>query len=261
MKYYLLNVFTMGKDSGNQLAVVMLEESLAPEFMQSIAKEFNFSETVFIQDNILRIFTPKEELPFAGHPTIGAAWILSQLNHKKDFVLKLQIGEVSVSGDQLSARLTFPGTAKIQKFNGKLSDVLTNLHVLENAVKADHVRLVNVGPEFLIIPLNSLEALVEAKLPSLDNPYRVYLVYKQSSSLYKVRMIKAREDAATGSAACALAGYLREVEGISVGKVTISQGVEMGRPSEIQLEWDKSIRVGGQVHLWAEGKLLKTEVH
>ncbi len=74
MNFYLVNVFTKNDKAGNQLAVVFPEKNLSDVHMQDIAKEFNFSETVFIDAyQNLRIFTPKSELPFAGHPSVGAA--------------------------------------------------------------------------------------------------------------------------------------------------------------------------------------------
>ncbi len=261
MNYTLMNVFTRGTDGGNQLAVVEVTAPLSAERMQSIARDFNFSETVFITDHKnLRIFTPKSELPFAGHPTIGAAWWISQQTQQTQFTLSLPLGLVPIRVEQGKVFLTFPGSPKISSYSGDLTGLLSATHVPEAQVQKDFIRLLNVGPEFLVIPLSSQAALRAARPPvGFAEPVKCYFIYQEHATIFHVRMfapsLSVMEDAATGSAACALAGYCRDVRGIPSGNVTVYQGAEMGRPSEIQVSWEQLIHVGGSVEQWAHGQL------
>lgn len=261
MNYTLLNVFTRGAEGGNQLAVVEVKTPLKTEKMQAIARDFNFSETVFVTEHKnLRIFTPKSELPFAGHPTIGAAWWIAQQTKQEQFALSLPLGLVPIRMENARPNLTFPGTPKITAYEGDLKELLKATHVSEDQVQKDLIRQINVGPEFLVIPLNSRAALTQAKPPiGFPEPVKCYFVFQEHPTIFHVRMfapsLSVMEDPATGSAACALAGHCRAVRGIASGNVTVYQGQEMGRPSEIQLSWDQLIHVGGSVEPWAQGQL------
>lgn len=261
MNYTLLNVFTRGTEGGNQLAVVEVKTPLTTEKMQSIARNFNFSETVFVTDHKnLRIFTPKTELPFAGHPTVGAAWWIAQQTKQQQFALSLSLGLVPIRIEENRPYLTFPGNPKISHYTGDLSGLLRSAHVPEDQVQKDMIRLINVGPEFLVIPLNSHAALRNAR-PHLgfNESVKCYYVFQEHPTIFHVRMLSLTlstlEDPATGSAACALAAHCRDVRNIASGNVTVYQGQEMGRPSEIQLSWDQLIHVGGSVEQWAQGQL------
>ncbi len=264
MKFALVNVFTTTPNSGNQLAVVFLESELSKDDMQTIAKNFNFSETVFVSNMdeanpSLRIFTPKSELPFAGHPTIGAGWMLSQILGTKEFAVKVPSGVIPIKASSEGAILEFSKAPVLRPYEGDLLNVLKHCQVDESEI-AFNPYLVNVGPEFLVIPLKSKEALINARPPlNLNEPLKCYFIHEETPEKFKVRMFAPSfsviEDPATGSAACALAGYLEQVLKRSSGKMIISQGAEMGRACEIQLEWGKGIRVGGKVHLWAQGSL------
>jgi trans-2,3-dihydro-3-hydroxyanthranilate isomerase len=109
MKFYIVDVFAEEKYTGNQLAVFTDIESLSDKEMQRIAKEMNYSETTFIVSEDVRnggydvrIFTPEQELPFAGHPTLGTAYVLQQEIVKQlaeTIVLNLKIGQISVTLD------------------------------------------------------------------------------------------------------------------------------------------------------------------
>lgn len=263
MKYSLLNVFVReGLNSGNQLAVVTPEKILSTEEMQSIARNFNFSETIFIYDHHdLRIFTPKAELPFAGHPTIGAGWKVGQLTLKKNFTLNAPLGVLSVESSTDGASLTFPGAPKIRSFDGDLSNVLSHCGVELSQCHASLVRYVSAGPEFIVMPLKSHSSLKSAHPPmTTQTPLKCYFFFQESSSVFHVRMfapvLSVVEDAATGSAACALAAFIRDVLGESSGKATVFQGSEMNRPSEIQLGWSPAeIKLSGKVVEWASGEL------
>lgn len=263
MKFYLLNVFTTAvKNSGNQLAVVFPGKKLSEEEMQSIAKDFNFSETVFVYENYeLRIFTPKRELPFAGHPSIGAAWIIGKLTQKKNFSLSVPLGILSIEASEDGARLTFPGQPKIRPFDGDLGHVLKHCSVEPAQVHTKMVLYGDSGPEFLIIPLKSHSALKKATPPlTTKDPLKCYFIFQEDGSTYHVRMfapmLSVLEDAATGSAACALASFLREVGDEPSGNIKVHQGLEIGRPSEILVSWNKTgVHLEGLVSNWASGEI------
>ena len=146
MKFYILNVFaTLEKNSGNQLAVVFPEKPLLTEQMQSIAQDFNFSETVFIYDHyLLRIFTPKSELPFAGHPSIGSAWLVGQLLQRKHFSLEVPLGVLAAEATDAGAKITFPGVPTIRQFDGDLKHVLKHCSVDFSQIHSELGRYVNV---------------------------------------------------------------------------------------------------------------------
>lgn len=259
MKFYLLNVFTKEKKNGNQLAAVFPEKNLTGEDMQRITREFNFSETIFFdsQDKQkLRIFTPGGELPFAGHPTVGGAWLLHHLKLVGEkFSLHVPQGELFAEVGE-SSKIRFPGKPQISSFTGDLSTLLKSSNVNEGDVELENVRSVNVGPVFGVIPLKSHKALIEAKLPVQQPGARTYFYYQQDANHAAVRMFGAREDSATGSAACALGGFLREVKKLPSGNIILSQGKEMDRECELHLSWNDHVFIGGNVHLWGEGTLI-----
>lgn len=249
MKFYLLNVFTKDGKNGNQLAAVINDGSLSDSQMLQITKEFNYSETIFLNQYNVRIFTPTTgELPFAGHPTVGAGWLLNHLYPgKKRFSFSVPLGEISVEVDD-AITIKYPGAPVVSDFSGMLP-------VSENAV-AGVVKTINAGPIFQVIPLISEKALREVKLPANPVPgVRNYFFFEHNENQFSVRMLGTREDAATGSAACALAGYLKEVRGMKSGRVTISQGKDINRECEILLSWSDSISIGGRVTMWGEGTL------
>lgn len=263
MKFEILNVFTTNAaNSGNQLAVVYPDRELTKEQMQAIAFDFNFSETVFIFDHYdLRIFTPKSELPFAGHPSIGAAWSVHQTTKFKNFSLKVPLGILSIEANPSGARLTYPGSPIVKNFEGDLDHVLKHCSVESSQVHRDQVRLVNSGPEFLVMPLKSHSALKKAVPPvTTKDPLKCYFVFQEDPTTYHVRMfapvLSVSEDPATGSAACALAGFLRDAMNEASGKRRVFQGLEMGRPSEIGISWNKKeIFLEGLVSKWATGEI------
>jgi trans-2,3-dihydro-3-hydroxyanthranilate isomerase len=264
MKFYLLNVFTKNGQAGNQLAAVFLESELPAKNMQSIAREFNFSETIFIKKGTvpeIRIFTPKSELPFAGHPTVGAAWLLDRLNIQRgSFNIKLPIGVVPATVKGNEAIISFPAEAKIRPYTGDLDSLLKHSNVSRDNVDVEMIRSVNVGPEFTLIPLKTREALKNSVSPvQFNEPVKAYFIHKDANDQFSVRMfapvLSVLEDAATGSAACALGAYLRDLHGVRSDRVIITQGTEMDRECEIRLKVDETISIGGEVKLWGEGSL------
>jgi trans-2,3-dihydro-3-hydroxyanthranilate isomerase len=260
MKYYLLNVFTKEKKAGNQLAVVFVEQALADSAMLEITRNFNFSETVFIQGLDLRIFTPSGELPFAGHPTVGTAWLLGFLKlQQNSFQLVCKQGPVMAKVSSEEASVQFPGTPKISTYSGNLDRLLCASSLDKKDIDLEKVRLLNAGPDFVYLPVKSLTALRNITAPiSWDEPLRAYFVYQETSAQFQVRMfgLARREDPATGSAACALGGFLK-AEKFPSELITILQGDSVGRPCQINLSLKSGISVGGSVSLWAQGELTK----
>lgn len=260
MKFYLLNVFTRELRNGNQLAAVFPEKHLSVDDMLRITREFNFSETIFFDpaDKLkIRIFTPNGELPFAGHPTVGGAWLLNHLKIAGEkFSLHVPQGELLAEVIE-SSKIRFPGKPVVSPFSGDLSALLKSSNVNESDVELENVRSVNVGPVFTVIPLKSRSALSNAKLPLGQIPgTRNYFYFKEDESHYSVRMFGTREDAATGSAACALAGFLNDVKKMNSGNLILSQGKEMDRECELHLSWNNHVFIGGNVNLWGEGTLI-----
>ncbi len=276
MRLTIVDVFAEAKYAGNQLAVVRDAASLDTTTMQAIARETNFSETTFVTEEhageaTVRIFTPGEELPFAGHPTLGTAWVLGR--DKPRFTLNLGVGPVTVTfdGDDAPCWMA-PPPAKL----GAKLDPARAAAVLSLAVDALHpewpARLVDLGPQFLFVPLRSLHDLKRARLDlevaavmlKEGVPARAIFLFApeaySADADYSARMFfdanGQREDPATGSANSGLACYLREILGNPFTAI-VEQGFEIGRPSRLYLDVAMDhYRVGGKVRTVAEGKLV-----
>ncbi len=297
--FYTADVFTDRIFGGNQLAVFPQAQGLAPQQMQQVAREFNFSETVFVfppqmpkNDRRLRIFTPASEIPFAGHPTVGTAHILTAIGEiplqgeLTEIVFEEGVGQVPVKvrareGKPVYAELT---AAQLPEFGPQPPSrvELASMLSLETSdlLNGDNSpQAVSCGIPFLFIPLRNRNALSRIQLnrelwKQLLQSYWAPSVYVFSceGELSSSQQIHSRmfapafgveEDPATGSAATALAGYLsiRNQQADGTLKWVIEQGVEMGRPSTLQLEADKEngeikqIRVGGASVIVSEGKM------
>ena len=286
--FYIVDVFAERKYAGNQLAVVRDAGALSSAEMQSIAREINFSETTFILSDAprdggfdVRIFTPREEVPFAGHPTIGTAHIIHSmiLQGKTDsVVLNLPVGQIPVTFGQNG----FSWMKQIQPAFGQEHDPATLAAVLSLDVaeidKRFPIQEVSTGLPFFIVPLQSLAALKKAKVQQeryfdliRDTVAKGILVFcpeaheprNDISVRVFVDYFGVPEDPATGSANGCLAGYL--VQQRYFGGETIDirseQGYEIGRPSLLLLKAaqrgaDIDIFVGGQSVLVAQGALL-----
>ncbi len=286
--FYIVDVFAERKYTGNQLAVVRDAGALSSAEMQSIAREINFSETTFILSDAprdggfdVRIFTPREEVPFAGHPTIGTAHIIHTmiLQGKADTVmLNLPVGQIPVTFGQDG----FSWMKQIQPVFGQQHDPATLAAVLgPEAVELDErfpIQEVSTGLPFFIVPLKNLAALQKAKVDQeryfdliRDTIAKGILVFcpeaHEPHNNISVRVFVdyfgVPEDPATGSANGCLAGYL--VQHRYFGGETIDirseQGYEIGRPSLLLLKAaqrgaDIDIFVGGQSVLVAQGELL-----
>lgn len=269
-RYHILDVFTDRAGAGNPLAIVLDADGLETPAMQAIAAEFGLSETVFVlppeQERHrarLRIFTTQQELPFAGHPTVGSAVLLGTLDHPATigdvlFGLEETIGvvtcAVSLKTDGGFARFQIP---KLPEEAGAAADITLIAQALgldkrDIGFENHHPCRFGAGVPFTFVPLRSLEAAGRAK-PDLatwtqafgsEGLGSAYLYTRDTvdpDASFHARMFAPGagmpEDPATGGAAAALAGVVQHFDDLSAGDhlLRIEQGLEMGRPSVIEL--------------------------
>ena len=268
-RFVTLDVFTEKRFAGNPLAVVLEPDGLDTAAMQSIAREFNLSETVFVQApenpsrrGQLRIFTPASELPFAGHPTVGTAVLLGRTDggtQSREFMLELGIGPVRcqvtpVGSDAGRAVFDLP---RLPQDIGAPADNATIAAALEleaSDIGSAELRPArwSAGAPYSLVPLRGLEAIKRCRINpaawdkafGFDAHAAAYLFCRETVTTgyaFHTRMFAPHqgvpEDPATGSAAAAFAGYLAMHEGYKDGEhlVRIEQGFEMERPSLIDL--------------------------
>jgi trans-2,3-dihydro-3-hydroxyanthranilate isomerase len=295
-RFQTLDVFTETALAGNPLAVVLDAEGLDDARMQAVAAEFNLSETVFvfepknaINSARVRIFTPRRELPFAGHPTVGAAALIahrraSDLLGAQDLriVLEEPIGDVVCvarrrKGQALAAYFELPKLPeRIKDKPPSTAEIAASLGLEPQDIGFDGHKpsLFSAGAPYLFVPLCSLDAIGRAApgvMPwaTKDGP-ATYLYTREAArqgSAYHARMFASAwgvtEDPATGSAVAAFAGVVQAFDRPRDGEhmLTIEQGFEMGRPSLIALGLViedgalTSATIGGSVVLVASGSL------
>jgi trans-2,3-dihydro-3-hydroxyanthranilate isomerase len=264
------DVFTDTRFAGNPLAVVFGANGLSDARMQTIAREFNLSETIFVRASAdahheasVRIFTPTKELPFAGHPTIGCAVALAERKYGRDeakdvlLVLEEQIGPVrcgvKIAREGASfAEFTVPRLSAPAGVDPGAQAAASALGLRADDIgfQAHKPSLFSAGVPFAMVPVASLDALARAKPQSADPSALLgateVFVYTRAEAnaphAFRARMFAPEigivEDPATGGAAAAFAGVLARFEDLPDGWHTlpILQGVEMGRPSLIGLE-------------------------
>jgi trans-2,3-dihydro-3-hydroxyanthranilate isomerase len=292
LDYFVVDVFTDRALAGNPLAVVMNTVDLATERMQEIAREFNLSETTFVERRAaaveeaegvrVRIFTTQEELNFAGHPTLGTASVLKLVapeTMRGDTVtLRLNVGAVPVrfGGEGLYGEMT----QREPEFGAELDPQevarLTGLEI-EDLDPGLPPRIVSTGTAFAIVVLRSLEPLSRLRVNEAEAMpwlrergarwfYVLAPTFDRSSGQtpeYRARMrFNGGEDPATGSAAGCAIGYLVQRGAVDAGeRVAVRQGVEIGRPSDLFLSAARQsakvtdVRVGGSTILVAKGRL------
>ena len=297
-RYFTADVFTDKIFGGNQLAVFPQAVGLSSEQMQQVAREFNYSETVFVfppadvgNTRSVRIFTPFTELPFAGHPTIGTAFVLAQLGEitltgdSTRVVLEEGVGPVPVTiyakdGDPTGAQLTvamLPEAGPEPPSNDILAAILS-LDIEDLLTGPDRPQAFSCGVPYLCIQLRNSDALRRVRINRdlwsrhLENYWApsVYLFTANSdldSNRLHTRMfapsLGVEEDPATGSAAVAVAGYLASRSEMKNGilRRQADQGVEMGRPSLLEIEAEikdgaiTAVRVGGSAIMVCEGSI------
>lgn len=280
-RFITSDVFTDRAFAGNPLAVLPEAEGLTTEQMQAVANEFNLSETTFVlppDDPAhlcrLRIFTPKAELPFAGHPTVGTALVLARLgrlserNGRAEAVLGLAAGPTPISvrfrdGRPTSAEVLAPQRPKVGP-RLETARVETALGLAPADLVADGPMpcVASCGTEFLCVELGQREALARARDFGVAGLGRtgIFLVTRDTGEAgvdFRARMFAPQlgvaEDPATGSAAAALAGLLALADDRPDVQLAwrIAQGVEMGRPSLIEARAER--RGGEVVGVWIAG--------
>jgi trans-2,3-dihydro-3-hydroxyanthranilate isomerase len=295
-RYHTADVFTEKPFGGNQLAVLPDARGLSAEQMQAIAREFNFSETVFVlppenpaHTRKLRIFTPGYELPFAGHPTVGAAYVLAETGEielegdETEIVFEEGAGPVPVlicsrESKPYFTQLAAPHSPEKGKgaYDPRAIAAAVSLDVADLDLDGEYsIEAVSAGVPFLMVPVRSLEALGRAKIdmPSwekhLANTWapEPFLFTALEPPLMRARMFAPNmgivEDPATGSACACFGGYLAWRSDVRDGVLqwTVHQGVEMGRPSIIEVEAEvtggvvTTVRVGGASVLVSSGTL------
>ena len=294
-QFYTLDVFTTERFSGNGLAIVLDADGLTDNQMQKVAREFNLSETVFVQTPAdpgnsakMRIFTPGKELPFAGHPTIGTAVLLAGQSPETctDIRLEQALGLVPVHVDDITddcgyAQLAAPALPEAPRDAGNTAELAAAVGVAEQDIGFDghQPRLVKAGNDWLFIPLNSLSAVQAAMIDPVARQQLLgaagmvgAFVYCRggvsAGASYHARMFGSPasgilEDPATGSAAAAFPGQILASEALDddMHHWHIEQGFEMGRASDIFLDADvaggqlTAVRVGGHAIVVSEGTI------
>ena len=274
-RFHTLDVFTTQPYTGNPLAVILEADGLNDAQMQTIAREFNLSETVFVHKATradalakLRIFTPAKEMPFAGHPTVGTACLLadlylSQSGSELDFVLEENVGPVPVKVRRSGACPPFAqlSVAKLPEYGPppppvKQLALMLGLPAQEIVTETERPRAASCGVPFLLVPVRDTAALSRIRVDTArcrevlrDYPVRDIYLYahdaEHGDAHIRARMFAPElgiaEDPATGAASVALAGALALEHSMRDGTLrwTIEQGVEMARPSLLYTEADK----------------------
>ena len=281
-----VDVFTSVPLEGNQLAVFPDANQLTPEEMQRLAKEMNLSETTFIMPRDaeterregvrVRIFTVQEELPFAGHPTLGTAWYLKQQRPElSEIALQLNVGRVPVRFEDRDEQL-FGEMRQAEPEFGEFHQHSAVARVLgltpEDLDESVPIQTVSTGLPFTIVPFREVSTLsrlnaswpqMEAYLQSGDRKGFFYLVARDGDTRLRARMIFYNgEDPATGSAAgCCIAWAVKYGVIASDEQAVIEQGRETLRPSFLYVRAAKAadsvtnVRVGGHVVHVIDGRV------
>lgn len=289
LSFVTLDVFTDKRYSGNQLAVVQVpkdkREHMTQERKQAVAQEFNLAETVIMHESEdgenswdIGIFMIDQELPFAGHPTVGSAWYLSKEMKKVDSgILNTKAGKIpfNIDGPSVLAQVPF---AYHQHKQGLSADDIKSAGFNVNVNKECPIVSIVNGLAFALIELDSLEALAlvfatghEVPKELMDPEWRsvagFYFFVKTGKADNGAITIRSRmclgglEDPCTGSAASALSGYLTLQSQLSSQKYQITQGVEMKRPGTIETEVTvqdskiQNIQLGGKCVPVMAGKI------
>ena len=288
--FYIVDVFAQKKYEGNQLAVFREAKSFSDSEMQRIAKEMNYSETTFILSDEarnggydVRIFTPAEEVPFAGHPTLGTAYVIRQEILKQpveQIILNLKIGQIPVT---FSDAVHGPGVLWMKQVQPTFDRVFEAGPVsqalgLEEKQIDDRwpVQEISTGLPFIIVPLKTLEAVKQARInrdrytATIRNTQPIAILVFCPETYHPENDLNVRvfaddygipEDPATGSANGCLAAYLvrYRYRGESRIDIRVEQGYEIGRPSLLLLKAEADgekidVFVGGNVIPVARGE-------
>ncbi|HXY71544.1 MAG TPA: PhzF family phenazine biosynthesis protein [Actinomycetota bacterium] len=276
--FVLVDVFTDRPLAGNQLCVVPEPIPLETAQMQAVAKEIGFSETTFVSEAsgdryAMRIFTPGGELPFAGHPSLGTAFVLvSRGAVTSPATQKVAAGEFWVSADPGA------GTARMRQgppvFGPVFEDRVAVARAAGLQVDDLHpslpVQAVSTGLRHLMVPAVDRDAVVRANAhpPTVREVVKAsgsdgFYLFAADTAGAKARLFDADlgvgEDPATGSAAGPLGAYLVHHGVLAPGEIVVSQGVEIGRPSTLVVDvaddgGSLTVHVGGGVAIVGEGR-------
>ncbi|MGH3023461.1 MAG: PhzF family phenazine biosynthesis protein [Gaiellaceae bacterium] len=274
-RYVVADVFTDRPLHGNQLAVFTDAREIPEEQLQPLAREMNFSETVFVYrpeadgHARIRIFTPMDELPFAGHPVLGTAFVLAGPLQLPDIRLETGVGVVPVRLERDGARIVFgrmeQPIPKVEAFD-RQEELLAAVGVESSELP---IELYDLGIRFVYVGLPSEEAVaaLEPDLAALKRLTGIVGVncFAGSGTRWKTRMFAPAdgvpEDPATGSAAGPLAVHLARHGRIEFGQeIEIRQGEEVGRPSTLYARAEGSperiekVEVGGAAVIVARGE-------
>jgi trans-2,3-dihydro-3-hydroxyanthranilate isomerase len=292
--FVTLDVFTDKRFAGNPLAVVLEPDGLSDAAMQTIAREFNLSETVFVfppADSAhrarMRIFTPVSELPFAGHPTVGTAVLLGRIDggtNARNLVLELNVGPVPcnvIPAGSDSGRAVFDLPRLPQDVGAPADDavIAAALGIDAADIGFDGLKPArwSAGAPYTMVPVRGLDAIKRCRVNpaqwdkafGFDAHAAAYMFCRETASAghaFHTRMFAplqgVPEDPATGSAAAAFAGYLA-LQGYRDGShaLVIEQGFEMGRESLIELTLEiaagklASASIGGGAVVVSEGRI------
>ena len=304
MTFYILDVFAEKKYAGNQLAVFRNPAGISSREMQQIARETNFSETTFILSDKphppgpesptpdprspgfdVRIFTPNEEVPFAGHPTLGTAWLIQQeviARPVESVTLNLKVGQISVAFTYADGK---PDVLWMQQKEPSFGPVFERARIAR-VLSIDQtdidsrlpIQEVSTGLPFIIVPLLRLAAVKKARIDR-DRYFELVKTTQAKGILLfcpepydKENDLNARmfadwygvpEDPATGSANGCLAAWLTKYRyfGTSTINIRVEQGCEINRPSLLLLRTETfrrviQVHVGGRVRLVARGEFV-----
>jgi trans-2,3-dihydro-3-hydroxyanthranilate isomerase len=295
-RYITVDVFTNRAFGGNPLAVVLDAGGLSTGEMQAIATEFNYSETTFVlppadraNDAQVRIFTVRREIPFAGHPNVGTAFVLARLAKEAPARLRFEekaglvpVEILTAHGKVVGAELTAPQSLKrLSQLDAEQAAACLSLSADDVKTERHPPQIVSVGLPFLMVELASREALKRARPDAAafartfpcDGSDAVYFYTRDVPAGEQPLDLQARmfhpgssglaEDPATGSATAAAAAMLADLDPARDGelKLSIGQGVDMGRPSllltRVRKEAGKvaSVHVGGGCVTMMEGTL------
>jgi trans-2,3-dihydro-3-hydroxyanthranilate isomerase len=287
LPYVTVDVFTSRALEGNQLAVYTDGSALTTEQMQTVAREMNLSETTFViprsfeeekeKGHRVRIFTVNEELPFAGHPTLGTAWVLRGIGGADEIVLDLNVGKVPVRFSTENGQPFGEMRQRDPEFGQTHSREVVARAVglkIDDLASDVPIQTVSTGMPFVVIPVQKLSTLqklsfnygnVVEYLAKTDGKF-LYFVSRETvdpkARLHARMIFYNGEDPATGSAAGCTSAWMA-MHGVAKTdeRVLIEQGIEASRPSRIFVRAEKTgdrvvnVRVGGQAVEVARGEL------
>ena len=269
MNVLKLAAFSSNGQGGNPAGVVFYDEFPSAEEMMRIAKEVGYSETAFlVKQNDgwrVRYFAPEIEIPFCGHATIALGSALGERFGEGTYHLFLNQAEIKVRAEKdLKATLQSPETKSEDVPNEYLNQVLASFHLTVDSLNQTFPpRFASAGANHLILFFKTREQLSEMnydfepikKLMLEKNLATISLLWNESENLFHSRNAFASggvyEDPATGAAAAALAGYLRDINWQGKNEFTVFQGEDMGMPSRLNVKFTatkgESVTVSGEV--------------